>query len=143
LDKAKVVDFPRKPLTGADLLRELQVEGDINAPEIDLGPRKKLKRATGLFASSPEAWIVTPSCPLPTLWRLYYLLQIRSVQGTKPVHATNELALQIGITIRSVKMRHLRNLKTLGLVTVAHDGLKEPYVTLRPIPGWPPQEGKL
>jgi hypothetical protein len=98
----------------------------------------RLERSTKLFAKAPEEWLLAADCSLPPRWRWYFLLQIRSKQGTKRVGATNKLATQIGLASRSDKLRHLRALEKLGLVTVMRDGKKEPTVTLCPIPGWPP-----
>jgi hypothetical protein len=120
---------------------ELRLVSSTDKPRPKAKP-PHLQRNDGLFGNAPRSWLLAADCPLPPRWRLYFLLQIGSVQGTRQADATNKLARSIGLTNRSSKMRQLRILEKLGLVTVARDGRKEPSVTLCPIPGWPPPRPK-
>jgi hypothetical protein len=139
----------RQPESDSDDLADLWL--DIGAdPLLDGEPAtqepkstrkpQQLRRSTRLFGNAPEDWLLARDCPLPTFWRFYFLLQIRSVQGTKPVHASTKLAAQVGISQRSGKLRHLQTAERLGLVVVTRiDRRKGPLVKLCPIHGWPPK----
>jgi hypothetical protein len=99
--------------------------------------RKELRRQTGLFGIAPEPWLLSPDCPLPARWRFYFLLQLWSKQGTRPVHVTNKRVAPLGFD-RWRKMRQLRALEHFGLLTLKLDGHKEPFATLCSIIAWPP-----
>ena len=144
-----------EPAPDTDDLNELWVEPNSAdplleepaAPKPEPAPKRRssrprperLQRNSGLFGVAPLPWLVSPDCPLAARWRLYFLLQLKSYQGTEPIRLTNDRAAELGLD-RFCKRRHLRELEILGLVAVKRVGKKVPEVTLCSIPGWPPRQ---
>jgi hypothetical protein len=140
LDKAKVVKFPKKPPAGFDLMRELQIDGDINAPEI--GARKKARRKrvraepqTGRLPRIEEPWSPMPLSRLtrpglfPGHMRLWVVLIYRSRRGREPVELDAAVAAEAGIPVRR-RSRYARQLEQLGEIRVEQHGRAQFTVTM-------------
>jgi hypothetical protein len=142
VDEAKVVKFGRKPAAGFDLMRELQVEGGLDAPEIEPGPRKKARRKrlraepqTGRLPRIEEPWSPMPLSRLtrPGLFpghvRLWGVLIYRSRRGREPVELDAAVAAEAGIPVRR-RSRYARQLEQLGEIRVEQHGQMQFTVTM-------------
>ena len=140
VDEAKVVKFGRKPAAGFDLMRELQIEGDLDAPEIEPGPRKKARRRRARaepkrmlrieekWASIPLTWLAHPN-PFSAPARLLIALVYRSWRGQKSVELDAAIAAEACISVRE-RSRYARQLERLDAIHLDRNGQHQLVATL-------------
>jgi hypothetical protein len=123
-------------------MRELQVEGDLDAPEIDPGPMKKARRRraraapkTGRLPRIEEPWSPMPLSRLtkpgllPGHVRLLMVLIYRSRRGREPVELDAAVAADADISLRN-RSRYARRLEQLGEIHVGQHGQTQFTVTM-------------
>jgi hypothetical protein len=105
-------------------------------PEVKAAQPKLQRHPGRLFAQVELAWLSDPRFQrLPkSALRLYLLLQIRTIRGSRVVRLTSRMAAEAGIVDRAVKTRCLARLEALGFVKVARAGTQNPDVAWLPPP---------
>lgn len=127
---------PRAPSVFDDLEKlRIPLEELDDASDRKVSPR--FTRLSELFSPVLLSHLIDPAWHdfYPSTVRLYHYLWIRSGGGKQLVRLTSEMAGEIGLS-RWNKSKALRELETLGLVTVARAGQKVP--TVRVIKGGSP-----
>lgn len=105
-------------------------------PEVEAAQPKLQRRPGRLFAQVELSWLADPWFlqHVDATMRLYLLLQIRTIRGSRVVRLTGRMAAEAGITERSTKLRCLARLEALGFVKVVRTGTQNPEVTWLPPP---------
>jgi hypothetical protein len=104
-------------------------------PEVEAAQPKLQRRPGRLFAQVELAWLIDPRFQRlsNSTLRLYLLLQIRTIRGSRAVRLTNQIASEAGVD-RHHKSRRLRQLEKIGFVRVVRSGNQNPEVTWLPPP---------
>jgi hypothetical protein len=103
------------------------------SPEVEAAQPKLQRRAGRFFAQIELAWLSDPRFRglISPMMRLWLLLQIRTLRGSRAVRLTNAMAADVDVD-RHRKSDCLRRLEKLGLVKVVRSGNRNPEVRWLP-----------
>ncbi len=135
-DRSQKDGHPRLRLVGESPFDDLEAIRYRPPPEVEAVQPKLQRRPGRLFAQVELAWLSDPRF-LPhvdAMMRLYLLLQIRTLRGSRTVRLTGKMAAEAGIMGRSHKSHCLARLETSGLVRVVRSRNQNPEVAWIPPP---------
>jgi hypothetical protein len=129
----RLIGDPPGDLNPADPFADLEEARYRPSPEIDAAQPKLQRRPGRLFAQIELDWLVDQRMqPLMSReMRLYLLLQIRTIRGSRTVRLTNIMAAEAGVD-RFQKSRCLHRLEELELVKVMRVRNRTPEVVWLP-----------